>query len=288
MDQLNVLYVAAVTAVSDLNRHTSGSIKRLTLTVHSCNAALTAATEAGAMASKRKDPIEQHLVRRSFLFAYFPIILLVALGANFIWEAVRMNVEDRLRTEWPLRFTLLNVSTTVTVLALVTGLYLTRLQWAKANRPTIGYVIADPEGNFVSTSDRWNVWIHNGGPGIGVVEEFAYFVRFTNSPRSARTELDEMNRVMRERGLVSGTDYFIRELGRGAALPVTTSYVQATLICWFTIKALAELADFDVAVRFKDGLGDEHQRTLEIFRRLPDIAINARTEYIENRKQSKT
>ncbi|MFG2038112.1 hypothetical protein [Dactylosporangium sp. NPDC048998] len=221
-----------------------------------------------------------HIVRRSFLFVYFPTLLLGVLGANLIWEVVRQNMSPAARQDWPLRFTVLDTSNTATLLGVMTGLLLARLQWARANRPTLSYVISDEKGTFDAASTKWIVWLHNGGPGIAVVLQFQYVVGFTNAPTSTHTTLDEINRVMDSRGLVSGVDYFVREMGPGAALPASSAR-DAPLICWFNIRTLAELTQFDILVQVRDGLGDVHERTIVVFGKLPDIALRARKEHLD-------
>src|SRR5438128_2324436 len=56
------------------------------------------------------------VIGRSRLFFTTPVILMCAFLANLVWEAIRINVNARSAAEWPLRFTILNISTTVTVL----------------------------------------------------------------------------------------------------------------------------------------------------------------------------
>ncbi|WP_433209521.1 hypothetical protein ACQP00_45310 [Dactylosporangium sp. CS-047395] len=220
------------------------------------------------------------IVRRSFLFVYFPTVLLAMLGANLVWEIVRQNSSPAVKQHWPLRFTILDTSTTAALLGVMTGLLLARLQWARANRPTLSYVISDEKGTFDAASNKWIVWLHNGGPGMAVVTQFQYVVGFTNAPTSTHTTLNEINRVMNSRDLVSGVDYFVREMGPGAALPASTAR-DAPLICWFNIRTLAQLTQFDVLVQVRDGLGDTHERTIVVFGKLPDIALRARQEHLD-------
>jgi hypothetical protein len=157
------------------------------------------------------------------------------------------------------------------------------MQWARASRPSIGYIIADDGAEFSASSDKWSVWMQNGGPGIAIVEHYSYIVKFSNQPTSVPISLDEINRAMEARGLVDGVDYFVREHGQGAAYPPVSSYLEGPRICWFTIKALAELDGFDIVVRVRDALGDTHQRTLVIHGKMPSVALKATSRYLAAR-----
>lgn len=238
------------------------------------------------MARKILDPTQQHVIHRSFLFVTLPAIILCLLGLNFLWEVIRANVGQSTRASWPLRFVLLDMSPTAALLGVATGLFLTRLQWAKANRPTIGYAIADDGEKFVSDSSVWSVWLSNGGPGIGIVEEFSYVVKFANQPRSVPASLEDINQAMRSRGLRDGADYFVRKQGKGLAYPPSSAHPPGTMICWFSIKALAELDEFNIVVRLRDSLGDAYQITLVICENLPTIAAIAKADYLASRSTS--
>src|SRR5262245_50537110 len=197
----------------------------------------------------RRDPEDetigvQRIVERSFLFVYAPILIIAVLSLNFLWEAFRLNVSPSVRASWPMRFTLVDMTATANLLGIAVGLSLARLQWSHAVRPTIGFAIDDDGAKFSIDSPEWRVWLHNGGPGVAVIENLTYIVKFAREgiPGTATmpATLGELNRAMAHRGLRDGVDYFVRWQGRGAPLPSVSSYADGSKLGWFTPKALAQ------------------------------------------------
>ncbi|GAA0244704.1 hypothetical protein [Cryptosporangium japonicum] len=231
--------------------------------------------------SREDFPEIQRVVERSFLFVHLPSILLVILASNFIWEEIRVNAPSLART-WPFKFSFLDRQSTATLLVVVVGLLLTRLQWARANRPSMAFAITDrPIDEFTSSTNskdiekakKWGVWLYNGGPGIATVEHYSYVVRFVGAPRSVPITLSEINSAMRSRKLRDGLDYFVREQGPGATYPPVVQSSEGTMIAWFTVRGIAELDQLDITIRIRDGLGDVHEMTLPIIDRLPSIVL---------------
>jgi hypothetical protein len=227
-----------------------------------------------------EDPKAQRVVHRSFLFVTFPVIVLGILALNLAWEILRANLDTSVKATWPFRFILLDLSTTAALFGALAGLFLARLQWAKANRPSISYVIVDDEAGFLAGSQKWTVRVHNGGPGIAIVEQYSYVVKFSNQPKSVPITRGEIDHAMEARRLVDGEDYFIREQGTGAVYPAVATYADGPMICWFNIKALVELDQFDIVLRVKDVLGDVHERTLFIYENMPSVAMKAKAKYL--------
>ena len=126
------------------------------------------------------------LVRRSRPYFVTPIIIIAILTVNLIWEAIRENIPTHTRAEWPFRFTILNVSTTATVLALISGLFIGRQQWAHTLRPHIGKAIDDEDGKFRLASQIWRFWLYNAGPGGAVIDGTSYYVRFIDDPKERK------------------------------------------------------------------------------------------------------
>jgi hypothetical protein len=205
------------------------------------------------------------------------------LGLNFIFEVIRNNTDPARRASGILAFTMLDISTTATLLGVVGGLFFARLQWSRANRPYISYAILDDNAEFSANSTKWTVFIQNSGPGTAIAEQFRYVVQFTGEPMSVPITLDEINTAMKSRGLVDGLDYFVREQGRGAAYAPTNTPEGWTKICWFTVKALAELEKIDIVIQVRDGMGDRHERRLVIADKMPSVAKAARAAYLEQK-----
>lgn len=122
--------------------------------------------------AKREDPQDidangtTDIIRRSRLFFTFPVVIISIVSANLIWEVVRSNVAPHELMSWPFRFTILNDSTTATVLAVFISLFMGRLQWARALRPIVGFAIDDEGMQFKLDSDTWRLWVYNSGPGV--------------------------------------------------------------------------------------------------------------------------
>ena len=235
------------------------------------------------LSRSRRDPEDESLglqkvIRRSFVYVYFPVIILAVLAMNLIWEVIRQNAPAGATDSWPLRFTVLNTPTTAALLGAIGALLIGRMQWAHAHRPAIGYAIDDEGAKFDPDSDEWRVWLHNGGPGIARVASFEYVVRFVGQPSSVPISLTELNRALESHHLVDGKDYFIRWLGKGFPLAAVNQYTNGIQIARFSVRALAEFEELDVHVTAVDGVGDTHERTLMIMDRLPSVTKNAVSE----------
>lgn len=162
------------------------------------------------------------------------------MSINFVWEIVRANLSSDALTSWPFRFTLINSSTTATVLAVFIGLFMGRLQWARALRPIVGFAIDDEGSRFRPDSDLWRV-----------------------------------NDQLKSRHLTDGIDYFIRWYAQGAPFPAVKNYSDGMQLAWFTVNALTQIRILDVRVRYVDSLGDVHEKTTPIVQRLPSVTVAA-------------
>jgi hypothetical protein len=213
----------------------------------------------------------QEVVSRSFIYVYFPVLILGFLAMNLIWEVIRANTNSAALESWPLRFTLLNLPTTAALLGAIGALLIGRMQWAHANRPTIGFAIDDEDARFDPKSTEWRVWLNNGGPGIARIVGFRYTVRFVRQPSSVPATLTEINDAMGERGFIDGKDFFLRWIGRGAPFPPVSHYTSGKQIARFSVATLAEFDELDIEVTVVDGVGDTHRRLLLIIDRLPSV-----------------
>jgi hypothetical protein len=105
---------------------------------------------------------------------------MISRESELAWEIVRGNLSAHTLSSWPFRFTVMDNSTTATVLAVFISLFMGRLQWARALRPIVGVAIDDEGARFRPDSDIWRVWIYNSGPGGAVIESISYYVRFAD------------------------------------------------------------------------------------------------------------
>lgn len=219
------------------------------------------------------------VVGRSYLFFTVPMVLIGIFVANFTWEVVRINIGTHAASEWPFRFSILDVSTTATILAVFVGLFMGRLQWAHTLRPHIGSAIDDEDAQFRIESEKWRLWLYNAGPGGAVIDEVTYYVRFVDQleddAEKTWLSLSATNEQLRSRNLVDGIDYFMRWSAGGTPFPVLRSYTEGMPIAWFGVKTLAQLRILDIRVRYSDLLGDSYERVIPAMHRLPSVTIAA-------------
>lgn len=219
------------------------------------------------------------LIRRSRLFFVFPVVIISILSANLIWEIIRTNLGPHAQASWPLRFTIINASTTAAVLAVFISLLMGRLQWAHALRPIVGVDIDDEDRRFLPSSNIWRIWVWNVGPGAATIESITYYVRFIDQSEGEGVinwvPLQILNDQLQSRALKDGSDYFVRWYSQGGAFPVVQQSSQGMRIAWFTVRALAKLRILDIRIRYVDSLGDLHERVIPIMHRLPSVAVSA-------------
>jgi hypothetical protein len=218
------------------------------------------------------------LVRRSRPYFVTPIILIAILTTNLIWEATRENLPARTLAERPFYFTVLNISTTATVLAVIAGLFAGRLQWAHTLKPHIGSAIDDENAAFRIESREWRFWLYNAGPGGAVIEEISYYVRFIDDPEEEKENIEwvslhVLNDQLRSRNLRDGKDYFMR--WNSGPLPAVKSHTEGRNIAWFSIGALSRLRILDAQIKFSDTLGDSYETIFPLMHRLPSVVISA-------------
>jgi hypothetical protein len=216
---------------------------------------------------------------RSRLFYKAPLLVVAVLSVNFVWDVIRINAGPRALAEWPLRFNVLDVSTTATVLAVFVALFMGRLQWARTLSPHIGSAIDDKGAAFRLDSDKWRLWVYNAGPGAASINEIRYhpvLLGQRDEPSASDwLTLTATNDRLRSLGLIEGADYFIRWLAAGSPLPVLKHYTEGRPVAWFTVKALSQLSVFDIRIRYSDLLGDSYENVIPVMHRLPSIVVSA-------------
>jgi hypothetical protein len=213
------------------------------------------------------------------LYFTFPVVIILAVSANFVWEILRVNLSAHTIASWPFRFTIIDAPTTATILAVFISLFMGRLQWARTLRPTAGIGIDDDGAQFRLDSDVWRVWIYNAGPGAATIESVNYFVRFKGQPEGSEVvdwvPLPLMNALLQSGKLEDGKDYFIRWYGHGAPFPAVQKYSEGMQLAWFTVRALSNIHILDVRIRYVDSLGDVHERKIPLVHRLPSVTVDA-------------
>lgn len=228
---------------------------------------------------EHEDYSATRVVRRSRLFFVAPIVIIVLISANLVWEIIRANLHPPTLNEWPLRFTVINASTTATILAVFVGLFMGRLQWAHALKPVMGSAIDDEKAQFRRESNKWRFWLFNAGPGGAVIDTVLYYARFVDQAESEGAvdwvSLSIVNDQFRARNLADGFDYFLRWYTKGAPFPVVKNYSEGMQLGWFTVETLAQLRVLDVKVRYIGSLGDSYEKIIPIMHRMPTVAVAA-------------
>lgn len=219
------------------------------------------------------------VVRRSRMFFTAPIAIIAVISLNLVWDVIRQNLGSHALSSWPLRFAVLDTSTTATALAIFVPLFMGRLQWARTLRPFVGFAIDDEGAQFSPSSQIWRLWIYNSGPGAAVIDHVAYYVSFADQPHGEGAEdwvsLSIVNDQLRSRNLADGVDYFMRLYARGAPFPVVQKYSDGMVLAWFHVKALSLIRILDIRLTYTDSLGDMHEKKLPVIQRLPSVTVKA-------------
>ncbi|WP_229070228.1 hypothetical protein [Actinoplanes sp. DH11] len=202
------------------------------------------------------DFAQQRTVRRSPLFTRLPIVIIFLLALNAIWEVYRLNATT-------IQFSVMERSTSFTLIGVGAGLLLTRLQWARAMRPALGIAIDPEDGHTRESTSKWILRAVNAGPGVPVIEKFDYHISFEDADRlptdSDFVDFVRLAQILRKRGMKSEVDYYVKYLTRGGPLPVS-NYAAGTEVCWFSQSVLHVIKRLDIRVRVVDIAGDTHER----------------------------
>ncbi|WP_330237546.1 hypothetical protein [Streptomyces sp. NBC_00525] len=214
---------------------------------------------------------EQRRVSISGRTLRWPRALLGFALADLVWEIIKSNLGADVREGWPWRFTLLDASTCAAIVALLTGIVLTRSQLSQTMRPVLSWSAAAGNSGELDNSRR-TVRLINAGGGRSVVHSVAYQVQVSaQCPESAalrsgwmtwRATVDSLASL----DLARGEDFFLLHLGRGAAIPMTSTGRDGMEILALGPRAMERLAVLDVRIQVEDVLGDIHERQLQCVR----------------------
>ncbi|NJC71146.1 hypothetical protein HC031_15705 [Planosporangium thailandense] len=225
---------------------------------------------------------QQKVIQRSRLFVVLPAAALVVLAVGLVWEIVRTNMDGSVVHRWPWGFSLLPIDTAATLVTAVGGLMLARAQYARTQRPSLGFSVdakgANPEDAV--GAEWWQLHIFNGGPGLGVVSLVEYRAQFRDGGRGHEgrgswCSLSDVRTVLRDHGLEDQRDYYLVWLGKGAPLTPVQRARDGCLLATFNRRALGALAVFDIRLRVRDSVGDEHERVLQLVHHLPNAVAEA-------------
>ncbi|MGW0855559.1 hypothetical protein [Streptomyces sp. NPDC002690] len=218
----------------------------------------------------------QRRVRRSPLLFVTPLVLLGALTALLVWEAVRANVSAGARETWPWRLQLLDAQILGSLLAVALGAVLARAQYARSTRPHLGSRGVWSKGLLQGDATAWRVGLFNGGPHVALVERCDYLVvlpgdrgREGGGGRGARerrwVNVEEAASLLGEAGFVVAEDFQFVEFGAGFPLVGGGGY-ETLLVGAFSVRLVTEVEELSVRFRVGDVVGDSHERTIDCVR----------------------
>jgi hypothetical protein len=190
---------------------------------------------------------------------------------DLVWEVGKANLNGHVRGEWPWRFTLLDASTCAAVVALLTGIIVTRSQLSQTMRPVVSWSGFRGHSSELADSAR-TVTLVNAGGGRAVVRSVAYRIRpaepFATGAAIPPGWLSWYRAVdsLIPLGLELDSDYFLLHLGPGAALPSTGTGREGMEILAISSKALDRLSVLDIRIQVVDVLGDVYERDLQCIR----------------------
>ncbi|MGA5426198.1 hypothetical protein ACPCVL_05240 [Streptomyces koyangensis] len=204
-----------------------------------------------------------------------PRVLLAAALADLVWEIVKANLDGPVREEWPWRLVLLDASTCAALVALLTGILVTRSQLSQTMRPVLTW--SGFEGHSAQLPhSRRTVTLANHGGGRAVVRSVAYRVRATGEGAEdgpadgAWLSWHQAVDALAALGLDRGGDFFLLHLGPGAAVRTAGTAAREDMeIAALNATALDRVAVLDIRIRVADVLGDLHERDLQCVRPRP-------------------
>ncbi|MET9735391.1 hypothetical protein ABZZ79_33585 [Streptomyces sp. NPDC006458] len=203
----------------------------------------------------------QRRVRRSPLLFVAPLVLLIALTLILLWEIVRSNVTGDPARDWPWRLRLMDMNPLGSLLAVALAAVFGRAQYGRTVRPALGWTSSWTVGDLGPEEPGWRVDILNGGSQQAVVERVDYcFV-----PRGGRptewTDHAGLLQALAGQGLTAGKDYYLRLTGAG--FPLSGGGMRAGT---YGERFVDEIDQLRMRLRVGDGVGDSHERVMDLMR----------------------
>ncbi|WP_406450504.1 hypothetical protein OG782_13105 [Streptomyces sp. NBC_00876] len=214
---------------------------------------------------------EQRRISTSGKTLRWPRALLVFALGNLSWEIVKSNLNAGVRDDWPWRFTVLDASTCAAIVALLTGIVLTRTQLSQTMQPALSWSAFKGRSSELANSLR-TVSLINAGGGRSVVQSVAYRIQASPAcPQRAAIPAGWMSwhaavDSLGSLGLDGDRDYFLLHLGPGGSIPMSNNSREGVELLAFGAKALENLAVLDIKIRVIDVLGDVYERDLQCLR----------------------
>lgn len=220
------------------------------------------------------DSPHQRIIRRKRIFVAFPIVFCGIIFLMVLWEIVRQNLPSETLKHWPWRLKLFDLGSGATLLTVLMVVVLTRTQYAETIRPAVGWTQRLVRGgvDYTLASRHVNkakefviVNVFNGGGGSAVVVSVDYRIAFmAQAAVSEWLTHSLLYSGMDSYGLTRGKDYYFDYLRAGLPLlPGESLFDKGLVIVLVNRNVMRELRVLDVRLRFRDQVGDIHERVLD-------------------------
>ncbi|MFD7717209.1 hypothetical protein [Streptomyces sp. NPDC059814] len=220
---------------------------------------------------------DQRRISTSSRTLRLPRVLLLFALADLCWEITKTNLNAHARGDWPWRFTVLDASTCAAIVALLTGIIVTRSQLSQTMRPALSWSGFPGRSGEIAESVR-TVHLINAGGGRSVVRSVSYRIR-TSAPRPASAAVPTgwmtwhtALGALASLGLDWDHDYFLLHLGTGAAIPMSNTTRDGMELLALGPRARECLTVLDIRIQVVDVLGDVYERDLQCIRPLVTAA----------------
>jgi len=213
----------------------------------------------------------QRIVIRQKRFSLTPQIAVGLSGLTVCWEIVRQNLPPEVAKAWPWRLELLDLQSGTTVLTVFLAILFTRMQYAETIRPAIGWTFGIPPSRANlplpakrNGRDLLAVNVFNGGGGRAVLLSVQYRFALTHEEHPSNWILHgELMRMLGARELKAGKDFHFSHMRPGSPLmPGQSELDKGAFVLLTTRAVMRKFRILDIKLRFRDSLGDVHERIL--------------------------
>jgi len=220
------------------------------------------------------DSPHQRVIRRKRIFVAVPLTFAALVFLMVLWEILRQNIPAETLKHWPWRLELLNLEAGATVLTVLVVVVFTRTQYAEAVRPAIGWTLVPVRGgvdhslamhHIKDTKGLVIVNLFNGGGGGAVLVSIDYRVALaTQADIPGWLSHPELHAALDRYGLLRGKDYYFDYLRGGLPLlPGESLFDRGLILALMERSAIRRLRILDIRLRFRDQVGDIHERVLD-------------------------
>jgi hypothetical protein len=200
-------------------------------------------------------------IKRSVINFAIPLGAFSFSTLSFFWEVVRKNLNAGVASQWPWRFSLIDVNMSANLMFLVAGFIIAREQFAKSTSAAIVFS-SDPVRASDYIDATWTVLIHNRGPGRCKILKIGFSYRINDGSSGSSLDWEGMIRVLSVHGLTLHVDYHLFDLAPGIVLPASTEKVAE--IASYRLNAIHTIDSLVLTLQYKDPAGDTYERVQDI------------------------